>query len=86
MTRQRLGKGLRVLIPEGKRLWGGLLARDWRRRNRSQSVSTRRAFDDEKLEQLAESIKRHGCWSPLWRPRDGGYELVVGNAAGVLRS
>lgn len=39
----------------------------------------RRAFDDEKLEQLAESIKRHGLLEPIVvRPRDGGYELVVG--------
>ena len=36
-------------------------------------------FDDEKLEQLAESIKQHGLLEPIVvRQREEGYELVVG--------
>ena len=50
MTRQRLGKGLR--IPEGKRLWGGLLAKRLAWAKCSNPFQPRRAFDDE-VEQLA---------------------------------
>ncbi|MHB9132345.1 MAG: ParB/RepB/Spo0J family partition protein [Armatimonadota bacterium] len=39
----------------------------------------RRMFEPAALEELAESIRRHGILQPLSvRPRDGGYELIAG--------
>lgn len=39
----------------------------------------RRAFAPEALEELTESIRRHGILQPLSvRPREGGYELIAG--------
>lgn len=39
----------------------------------------RRAFAAEALDELAESIRRHGILQPLAvRPRTGGYELIAG--------
>lgn len=39
----------------------------------------RRQFDQEALEELAESIKEHGVIQPIIvTPKDGGYEIVAG--------
>ncbi len=39
----------------------------------------RRVFAPDALEELAESIRRHGILQPLSvRPREGGYELIAG--------
>jgi len=39
----------------------------------------RRYFDEEKLESLTESIRKHGILEPLLvRPKDGKYELIAG--------
>jgi ParB family chromosome partitioning protein len=39
----------------------------------------RRAFAPEALDELAESIRRHGILQPLIvRQREGGYELIAG--------
>ena len=64
MSRQALGKGLRSLIP-----------RDLSSRNLVSQIEVdkitinpfqpRKHFDQEKLEQLAESIKNHGVLEPI---------------------
>lgn len=80
MGKQRLGKGLRALIPEAEEAIG---------RGGTQEIplseimpnpfQPRRVFDEEKLEQLADSIKQHGLLEPIVVRRvEQGYELVVG--------
>lgn len=39
----------------------------------------RRVFNEEALDELAESIRQHGILQPMTvRPREGGYELIAG--------
>ncbi|HEY8426461.1 MAG TPA: ParB/RepB/Spo0J family partition protein [Limnochordales bacterium] len=85
MSRQALGRGLRALIPESA------TPRPEGERLREVAVSEvapnpyqpRRQFDDEELQELAESIRAHGVLEPVVvRPVVGRepvrYELVVG--------
>lgn len=80
MSTQRLGKGLRALIPQAEELAA---------RGEVQHISVdlvdpnpfqpRRHFDEEKLEQLADSIKEYGLLEPvIMRSKGERYELVVG--------
>lgn len=74
-----MGRGLGALIPQ---LEGGQEA-EVRRLKVSDitpgPVQPRRGFDEERLRELAESIKRHGVVQPLLvRPRGDRYELVAG--------
>ncbi len=80
MSKQRLGRGLRALIPESEVIVGRPLTQEIRVDEiRPNPFQPRRTFDDEKLEQLAESIKQHGLLEPIVvRQREEGYELVVG--------
>lgn len=82
MTKSRLGKGLSALIPmdtdftnKDENTLEIEIARI--KPNRYQP---RRKFDEEKLEELANSIKEHGVVQPIMvRPiPGGGYELVAG--------
>ena len=80
LGKQRLGKGLRALIPEAEEVI---------QRGGAQEIplseivpnpfQPRRVFDEEKLEQLADSIRHHGLLEPIVvRRTEQGYELVVG--------
>ena len=79
MARQALGKGLGALIPslaadeqsEVRRLPVGDIVPG--------PVQPRRGFDEERLAELADSIRQHGVVQPLLvRPRGTKYELVAG--------
>lgn len=80
MSTQRLGKGLRALIPQAEELAA---------RGEVQQIpidlvepnpfQPRRHFDEERLEQLAESIKEYGLLEPIIvRSKGQKYELVAG--------
>ena len=79
MQRQPLGKGLDALLPD--------LAIDEREGLRELPLDRispgkhqpRERFDEEKLRQLAESMRTVGVAQPvLVRPQGDGYELIVG--------
>lgn len=78
MERNVLGKGLSALIPEASQS-----------KDRVQTVAIdqiqvskfqpRRHFADERLKELAESIREKGVIQPiLVRPKDTGFELIAG--------
>ena len=88
MKRKALGKGLRSLIPEAP-------GRDARQATPSGDVvrmvdldrispnpkQPRGRFDQKTLEDLARSLKEHGCLQPVVlrvRQNDGGFELIAG--------
>src|SRR3990167_783747 len=53
-------------------------------------VAMRQQFDEEKLQELAESIKKHGVLQPLvLRERGGRFEIIAGHrrlaACGIAR-
>jgi ParB family chromosome partitioning protein len=76
--RMALGKGLGALIPDAERERGGLFLCGIEEivPNRKQP---RKRFDEEKIRELAESIKEKGILEPLLARRSGeGYELIVG--------
>ena len=82
MSKTRLGKGLSALIPLGPGLPGKdepvtELDLDSIKTNPFQP---RRIFDEDKLAELADSIKEHGVVQPVVvrRAGPGTYELVVG--------
>ena len=74
-----LGKGLGALIPdeinednEGKLMFS-------LNKIKSHIDQPRQAFDNEKIAELAESIKNHGIIQPLiLKENDGGYIIVAG--------
>lgn len=79
MARQALGKGLSALIPspaagehdEVRRLPVGDIVPG--------PVQPRRGFDEERLAELADSIRQHGVVQPLLvRPHGPKYELIAG--------
>ncbi len=80
MVKRGLGKGLRALIPETSVFTGGRtilnidVAKIMPNPRQPRSV-----FDQESLEELADSIKSHGIAQPiLVRIRKSKYELVAG--------
>ncbi len=79
MSKQRLGKGLNALIPElpqmGEQGVQEVLITDISP-NKNQP---RQQFDAEKMEQLAQSILKHGIVQPIaLREIDQGFEIVAG--------
>jgi len=79
---ERLGRGLSALIPDrederGQQLGLGTLPIDKIRVNRYQP---RKSFDNERLMELAESIKENGIIQPLIVTKTQGseYELIAG--------
>lgn len=81
MSRQALGRGLRSLIPQMEevisdkqgvhQLEVGLISVN--------PFQPRKEFDEEKLQQLADSIKQHGVLEPIIvRPYEAGYQIVAG--------
>ena len=63
-AKQALGRGLKALIPDTPRARSGLveIPLDRLQPNPEQPRSR---FDDETLDELAESIRRHGVLQPL---------------------
>src|SRR3712207_5070321 len=81
MERQALGKGLSALLgsgtgvagtsPEVEQLATVTIAPN--------PYQPRQGFDEEALQELADSIRQHGLLQPIVvRRRDGGYELIAG--------
>lgn len=81
MSKKGLGRGLGALIPE---VDVGEKERDSILEVEVQAVvpnpkQPRRHFDQEKLTELAASIKEHGVVQPIVvRPKNGKYEIVAG--------
>ena len=78
MSRKALGRGLKALIPQVEEGDG---------RVQELPINTicpnpnqpRRNFDEDALQELADSIREHGVLEPLIvRPVGGSYEIVVG--------
>ena len=78
MKKRALGRGLEALIPEVKQTESPLTEIDIDRivPNPSQP---RLSLDEERLEELAASIRKNGILQPvLVRPFDNGYQLIAG--------
>ena len=80
-----LGRGLSALLGEAPRPADEVTARQGGVREveiariRPNPSQPRQHFDEDSLEELAESIRRHGVLQPiLLRPVEGGYELIAG--------
>jgi len=74
--RRALGRGLSALIPGGEERG---LAEVPLERIAPNAFQPRKRFDDQKLRDLAQSIKAHGVLSPvILREGREGYELVAG--------
>ncbi|NMB19303.1 MAG: ParB/RepB/Spo0J family partition protein [Firmicutes bacterium] len=80
MSTQRLGRGLRALIPEVEEVESQSGVEEVRLDQiEPNPFQPRQHFDQEKLEELAHSIREFGLLEPiLVRPRGEGYELIAG--------
>lgn len=77
--RRALGRGLGALIPEGTPLTPSVERRILIADIRSNPHQPRRFFDEERIAELAESIRHQGILQPLIvRKLDQGYELIIG--------
>ncbi len=83
MNRKALGKGIGALIPDfdlepqeqGKPTGGDLLIDEIS----PNPLQPRKYFDDERLEELTQSIKENGVLQPvIVQKTDTGYELIMG--------
>jgi ParB family transcriptional regulator, chromosome partitioning protein len=77
VKRRALGRGLGALIPEGTPLTPAVERRIPIADIRPNPHQPRRLFDDERIAELAESIRQQGILQPL---------LVTGGSAGWSRS
>lgn len=79
MTKRGLGKGLEALIP-GAGLFGSRAIQEVDiTRLHPNSLQPRESFDEERLEELAESIRQHGILQPiLVRRSPQGFEIIAG--------
>jgi ParB family chromosome partitioning protein len=72
-----LGRGLDALIPTEKERYGYLLANIGE--IRPNAFQPRKDFDEESIEELAQSIKENGIIQPLVvRKSEGNYEIIAG--------
>ena len=81
MSRQALGRGLRSLIPQMDEISGDKQGVSHIQLNliTANPFQPRKEFDEEKLQQLADSIKQHGVLEPIIvRRYNGGYQIVAG--------
>jgi ParB family chromosome partitioning protein len=77
--RRALGRGLGALIPEGTPLAPPVERRIPIADIRPNPHQPRRFFDEERIAELAESVRRQGILQPLIvRKLDQGYELIIG--------
>jgi ParB family chromosome partitioning protein len=78
MIKKGLGKGLGALIDEGNNEEKGIMELKINEIEPNKG-QPRKYFDDEKLNQLAESIKQHGIVQPIIvKNEDGVYRIVAG--------
>ncbi|MEW6243815.1 MAG: ParB/RepB/Spo0J family partition protein [Bacillota bacterium] len=79
MGKRGLGKGLGAIIPELTAAPEGALCDLDIESIRPNPRQPRQRWDEEKLRELADSIREHGVVQPIIvRQRDDGYELVAG--------
>ncbi|MBI5167474.1 MAG: ParB/RepB/Spo0J family partition protein [candidate division NC10 bacterium] len=79
MTRKALGKGLGALIPEAEEGQVQGIVEIPLEEIRPNRYQPRKRFQEEKLGELATSIKAHGVLAPVILRRAGsGYELIAG--------
>jgi ParB family transcriptional regulator, chromosome partitioning protein len=77
--RRALGRGLGALIPEGTPLAPPVERRIPIADIRPNPHQPRRFFDEERIAELAESVRHQGILQPLVvRKLDQGYELIIG--------
>lgn len=77
MKKVTLGRGLDALIPTEKERYGYLLANIGE--IRPNAFQPRKDFDEESIEELAQSIKENGIIQPLVvRKSEGNYEIIAG--------
>jgi ParB family chromosome partitioning protein len=78
-AKQALGRGLKALIPDTPRARSGLVEIPLDRL-RPNPTQPRSRFDDETLDELADSIRRHGVLQPLLVSEAGpeGYVVIAG--------
>ncbi|MBN1776946.1 MAG: ParB/RepB/Spo0J family partition protein [Clostridiales bacterium] len=79
MTKPRLGRGLDILLPQTEALEDSLVMELPMSEIDPNLSQPRKAFDDEKLMQLAESIRQKGLLQPILVAREGQrYRIVAG--------
>jgi len=79
MSKRGLGKGLGALIPDLEINSGDTVSLIPINEIRPNPHQPRKTFDDEKIAELAASIKEHGVVQPiLLRSTADGYELIAG--------
>src|SRR5713101_7206608 len=79
VKRRALGRGLGALIPEGVPLAPPVERRVPIAEIHPNPRQPRRFFDEERIAELAESIRHQGVLQPLVvRKMDQGYELIIG--------
>lgn len=79
MTQKRLGRGLQALIPDIDDLPLSAATELETSSIRANPYQPRKNFDEEKMQELTDSVKEHGILQPLIVRRSGeGYELVAG--------
>jgi ParB family chromosome partitioning protein len=79
LSKQRLGKGLNALIPELPQMEDQSIQEISVNDIAPNRNQPRQQFDADKMEQLSESISKHGVVQPIAVRRiDRGYEIVAG--------
>lgn len=79
MVKKALGKGLSALIPEDPKADGNSIIQLKITDIEANENQPRKNFDEEALNNLAESIKEHGVVQPIIVRRDGqAYQIVAG--------
>lgn len=79
MSRQALGKGLKSLIPQADFVGRSQVTQVGVGDIEPNPFQPRKKFDNEKLEKLADSIRKHGILEPIIvRRSEDGYQIVVG--------
>ena len=79
MVKRGLGKGLEALIPKAEQKEKGLVVEMDVESLTPNLFQPRKNFDKEKMEELKESIRKHGIIQPIVvRKMASGYEIVAG--------
>jgi len=79
MVKRGLGKGLEALIPKAEQKEKGLVIEMDVESLTPNLFQPRKNFDEEKMEELKGSIKKHGIIQPIVvRKMANGYEIVAG--------
>lgn len=79
MVKRGLGKGLEALIPKAEQKEKGFVVEMDLESLTPNLFQPRKNFDQEKMEELKESIKKHGMIQPIVvRKMASGYEIVAG--------